>query len=64
MLSVILQIALVISPGMTRPSNGEGMVMLRSNVSDSSAMLSIVTDTLTTVIVEPAIKVAVIGLES
>ena len=53
----------VIVPGTTEPFSDDGIVKLRSNVSGFSAMLSLVTGTLIVVVVVPAGKVAVIGLE-
>ena len=49
-------------PGSTA-FNDEGMVNLRSNVSESSEIMSLVTDTLIVVLLFPAGKVAVIGVE-
>ena len=53
----------VIVPGTTEPLSDDGIVKLRSNVSGCSAILSLVTGTLIVVVVVPAGKVAVIGLE-
>ena len=55
--------AVAMFPGTTSPLSAEGIVKLRSNVSDCSAILSIVTGTLIVVVVAPAVKVAVIGVE-
>jgi len=59
----MVPVAAVIIPGTTFPLRDEGMVKLRSNVSDGSTILSIVTVTLIVVVVAPAGKVAVIGVE-
>ena len=64
MLSVILTIALAIVPEITRSFNDEGMVKLRSNASDLSETSSSFTGTLTIVLVDPAVKVALSGAES
>ena len=62
--SVIFPIALLILPGIRNLLIfDEGMVKLRSNVSDSSTILSTVTGILIFVLVLPAVKVAVIGVE-
>ena len=61
-LSSILPTVLSMLPGSTA-FNDEGMVNLRSNVSESSEIMSLVTDTLIIVILVPAGKVAVIGVE-
>ena len=61
--SGMMPIAVVILPGTTSPLRENGMVKLRSNVSNCSAILSIVTGTLIVVVVAPAVKVAVIGVE-
>ena len=61
-LSSILPTALSMLPGSTA-FNDEGMVNLRSNVSECSEIMSLVTDTLIVVILVPARKVAVIGVE-
>ena len=50
-------------PETTSPLSAGGIVKLRSNVSDCSAILSIVTGTLIVVLLVPAVKVAVIGVE-
>ena len=62
-LSVMLPVASTIFPGITSSLSDEGIVKLRSNVSGPSATLSLVTGTLTVVLVVPAVKVAVIGVE-
>ena len=62
MLSVIFPVALVTVPSITRPLNDGGMVMVRLKVSGPSTMISLISDTLTAVLVVPAIKVAVIGV--
>ena len=49
---------------MTLPCNDEGMVKLRLKFSISSRISSTFTGTLTIVLVDPAVKMAVIGLES
>ena len=54
--------ALVMSPGTTRLSDG-GIVKVRSNVSAPSAISSVLTGILIVVLVVPAVKVAVIGVE-
>ena len=54
--------AVLRSPGTTRLSD-EGMVNRRSNVSESSVVLSLITGTSIVVLVVPAVKVAVIGIE-
>ena len=59
----MVPVAAVILPGTTSPLRNGGMVKLRSNVSDCSAILSIVTGTLTVILLVPAGKVAVIGVE-
>ena len=61
--SVILPTAVVMFPGITQLLSDEGIVKLRSNVSDSSAMTSLVNDTLIVVLVVLAAKVAIIGVE-
>ena len=53
----------VIVPGTTEPLNDGGIVKLRSNVSGCSAILSLAIGTLMIVVVVPAVKVAMIGLE-
>ena len=55
--------AVAMFPGTTSPLSAGGIVKLRPNVSDCSAILSIVTGTLIVVVVAPAVKVAVIGVE-
>ena len=54
--------AMIMSPGIT-PLNNEGIAKVRSNVSGSSTMSSIVTGTSIVVLVVPAVKVAVIRVE-
>ena len=61
--SVIFPTASVIVPGITRPLNDEGMDKLRLKVSGPSATLSLINGTLTVVLVVPAVKVAMIGVE-
>ena len=61
-LSIILQTALLIVPGITWPFM-INKAKLRSNVSNLSAILSLVTGTLIVVLVDPAVKVALIGVE-
>jgi len=61
--SVILPTAVVMFPGITQLLSDKGIVKLRSNVSDSSAMTSLVNDTLIVVLVVLAAKVAIIGVE-
>lgn len=46
------------------PVNNGGIVMLRSNVSVSSILLSLAIGTLIVVLLVPARKVAVIGVEA
>ena len=53
---------ILMSPGATRFSDG-GIVKRRSNVSGISVILSLVTGTLNVVLLVPAVKVAVIGVE-
>ena len=53
---------MVMLPGTTRLSD-EGIVKVRSNVSGPSDMSSILTGTSIVVLVVPAVKVAVIGVE-
>ena len=60
---MIVPTAEVIVPGTTELLNSEGIVKLRSNVSIPSAMLSLVTGTSIVVVVAPAGKVAVMGVE-
>lgn len=60
---MIFTIALVIVPEITRPLSDEGMMKLRSNVSDGSAIASVVSDTLIVALLVPAAKVVVIGVE-
>jgi len=60
---VIVPTADDLVPGTTDPLSDEGIVKLRSNASGCSAMLSLVTGTLIVVVVAPAGKVAVIGVE-
>ena len=62
-ISAMLPIAVVVTPGITSSLSAGGMVKLRPNVSDCSTILSIVTGTLIVVVVAPAMKVAVIGVE-
>jgi len=59
----MVPVAAVILPGTTSPLRDGGMVKLRSNVSDCSAILSTVTGTSTVTLLVPAVKVAVIGVE-
>ena len=59
----MLPTAVAISPGTTFPFNAGGMVILRVNVSECSKILSIVTGISIVVLVVPAVKVAVIGVE-
>ena len=61
--SVMLPTAVGIFPRITSPLSAGGMFKLRSNVSDCSAISSIVTGTLIVVLSSPAVKVAVIGVE-
>ena len=61
--SVITPAALVILLGITWPLSEGGIIKVRSNVSDCSAILSLVIGTLIVVLVELAAKVAVIGVE-
>ena len=61
--SVILPTAVVMFPGITQLLSDEGIVKLRSNVSDSSAITSLVNDTLIVVLFVLAAKVAIIGVE-
>ena len=62
-LSVIFPIASVIFPDITRPLSDEGMVKLSPNVSDCSAISSIVTDIIIVALVVPAGKIVVIVVE-
>ena len=62
--SVIIPLAVAVSPEITWPCNDEGIVKLRLNLSCSSTISSIVTGTLTIALVVPAVKVALIGVES
>ena len=55
--------AVVMFPGTTLSLNDDGIVNLRLNVSDSSARVSMVTGMLIVVSVDPAVKVASIGVE-
>ena len=59
----MVPVAVVILPGTTSPLRKTGIVKERSNVSSGSIIVSIVTGTLTVVLVVPAVKVAVIGVE-
>ena len=59
---MMVPLALLIFPGNTA-LNDEGIVKLRSNVSDSSAILSLLIGTLIVVLFVPAGKVAVIKVE-
>ena len=61
--SVIRPTALVIFPGITLPLSDDGIMKVRSNVSDSSAIASSVTGTLIVVLVALAAKVVLIGVE-
>ena len=61
--SVMFPIALVIVPNSTCPLNDGGMVILRSNVSSPSAILSLINGILTVVLLVTAVKVALIGVE-
>jgi len=61
--SVMFPTAIPIFPKMTSPLSAGGMLRPRSNVSDCSAIVSIVTATLIVVVVALAGKVAVIGVE-
>jgi len=56
-------VAVLIVPGVTLLPNDEGIVKPRLNVSDFSAISSLVTGILIVVLLVPAVKVAVIGLE-
>jgi len=59
----MIPIALSILPRTTVSLNDDGIVKLRLNDSDSSTILSLVTGILIVVLVVPAVKVAVIGVE-
>ena len=61
--SMMVAIVVAISPGTSRLLSDWGMENLRVNVSDPSAMSSIVTGTSIVVLVVLAVKVAVIGVE-
>ena len=61
--SIIVATVVGISPGTSKLLSDGGMVNLMVKVSDPSAISSIVTGTSIVVLVVPAVKVAVIGLE-
>jgi len=61
--SAMMPTAVVVIPRTTSPLSTGGMMKLRSNVSGGSTIVSIVTVTLIVVVVAPAGKVAVIGVE-
>ena len=61
---MIVHVALVVFPNNTLSFNDEGMVKLRLNSSSLSATLSKITVILTVALVDPAVKVALIGVES
>jgi len=61
--SIMVAIVVTISPGTSSLFSDGGMVNLTANVSDPSAISSIVTGILIVVLVVPAVKVAVIGVE-
>lgn len=54
---------MALSPRKSLPRSEEGIIMLRLNVSVSSASVSLVIGTLIIVLVVPAVKVAVIAVE-
>lgn len=60
----MVPVAVVILPGITLPLSDEGMVKARLNVSDSSAILSLVTTIFTVALTDPAAKVTLIGVET
>ena len=60
---MIFTTALAIVPEITRPLNDEGMMKRRSNVSDCSAIASVVSDILIVASSVPVAKVAVTGAE-
>ena len=60
---MIFTTALVIVPEITRPLSDEGMMKLRSNVSDCSAIVSVASDILIVASLVPAAKVALTGAE-
>jgi len=62
-LSVIVTTALFILPGTTTALNDDGIIKLRLNDSGPSTILSLVTGILIVVLVVPAVKVVVIGVE-
>ena len=59
-----MPVAVVMSPGITLPLSDEGMIKARLNVSDSSKILSLVTDIFTIAPTDPAAIVTSIGVES
>ena len=61
--SVMVPLAVVIFPGITLPLSNAGIVKLRAKVSESSTILSIVTGTFIMTLVDPGMKVALIGVE-
>ena len=58
-----MALAVVIFPRVTLSLDDEGVLNLRLNFSDSSRILSLVTDILTVVLLVPAVKVALTAVE-
>ena len=58
-----MAVAVLISPRVTLSFNDEGIVKPRLNISDSSTILSFFIGTLTVVLLVPAVKLVVIGVE-
>ena len=59
----MVPLAVVIFPGITLPLSDTGIEKLRANVSESSTISSIVTGTFIVTLVDPGVKVALIGVE-
>ena len=60
----MVPVAVVILPGTTLSLSNERMVKVRLNVSEVSVTLSMFTVILISMIVDPAVKVTLIGVES